>query len=237
MKTVSIHQPNYLPYAGFFHKIAASDVFVLLDNVQYEKNSFTNRCKINTPGNPSWLTVDVLSKGKHAQAISEVLINPRVRFREKHLKTITQTYSKTPYFNEFFRDLERVYLREDWRSLAALNTALIKNICNLLGIQTPIVKASELGVKGKSTDLLISICKNLEATRYLSGQGAKKYMNEASFTENNIELAYANYYEKPYPQTSKTFQPYLSIIDMLFNIGTSGTLEMLKASKQEETSC
>lgn len=216
---VSVHQPNYLPWLGYFLKIANSDIFVFLDNVPYTKNSIINRNKIKTEHGAMWLTVSVLTKGRYGQLINEVEINNNVPWSKIHWKTIWANYAKAPYFQSYSSLFESVYQRE-WRKLSELNETLIRLICEIFSIKgVKFIRASELNVSGKSTELLINICKALGADTYLSGFGGKKYMNEKLFEKRGIELKYYEFQHPIYKQLWGDFISNLSVIDLLFNEG------------------
>jgi len=219
MKVAAIHQPNYLPWLGYFYKIINCDIFVFLDNVQYEKNSFTNRNKIKTSQGAAWLTVDIITKGHHGQLIGEVAINNNVSWNERHWKTINQNYSKAPYLESYKAVFESVY-QEHWEKLADLNKHIIVSICKILGIaDIKFLNAFDLDVSGKGTELLVNICKAVGADTYLSGFGGAKYMEEDKFREAGIELKYYDFKHPVYHQLWGDFIPNLSIIDLLFNEG------------------
>lgn len=227
MKTVAIHQPNYLPWLGYFYKIASCDMFVLLSNVQYAKNSIINRSKIKTSQGASWLTIGVLTKGKPNQLISEVKINNNVLWRDTHWKSISQNYARAPHFDEYKEAFAGFYQRY-WERLAELNEELIRSICQMLGIEnTKFIKASDINVSGSGTELLINICKEVGANTYLSGFGGAKYMDEDKFRDAGIELRYYDFKHPVYHQLWGDFIPNLSVIDLLFNEGDK-SLQILK---------
>ena len=214
---VSIHQPNFLPWAGYFYKVAESDVFVFLDTVQYSKNSLINRNRIKTPQGPLWLTVPV--SYRHPQSIREVEINNAADWRKKHLKTLEMNYRKSPCFEEIYPGIADVYRSEDWRNLSRLNIRLASHVLEYLEIPTRTVIASNLAVSGKSTELLVNIIKKLGGDTYLSGFGGAKYQDEDLFTRDGIELRYYDFKSPVYPQPWGEFEANLSIIDLLFNCG------------------
>ena len=218
---VSIHQPNYLPWLGYFHKIAYSDVFVLLDNVPYTKNSLINRNKIKTQHGASWITLSVLTKGRQGQLIDEVEFNNEIPWRGIHWKTLEANYAKAPHFQESRDQFESIY-QENWQTLTDLNETLLKLICEILCIKNiKFIRASELGVCGKSTALLVDICKAVGADTYLSGFGGKKYMDEELFGKEGIKLKYSEFQHPVYNQMWGDFIPNLSVIDFIFNQGGS----------------
>lgn len=215
----AIHQPNYLPWLGYFYKIASCDVFVFLDNVEYSKEGFINRNKIKTPQGAIWLTTGVLTKGHHGQLINEVKINNSVPWSVIHRKSISQNYSSAKYFNEYFPSLENIY-RETWERLADLNEALIRLMCKMLNIAgIKFVQASELSVPGKSTELLVNICNAVGADTYHSGPSGRNYMDEDLFKKQHIRLEYSNFKHPTYEQLGGDFIPNMSVIDLIFNEG------------------
>ena len=214
----AIHQPNYLPWLGYFHKILRSDVFILLDNVQYTKDSYINRTKIKSATGPLWLTVPVLCKGRHGQAINEVEINSQTTWWVKQPKTIELAYRRSPEFARFWPSLRELF-SVGWRKLAPLNISLIKRICGLLGVTTKVVLASEIPSEGGGTNRLIGLCKAVGADVYLSGSGGRKYQDEETFSLAGIELRYADFIHPRYAQLWGDFAEGLSVIDLLLNCG------------------
>ncbi len=162
---ISIHQPNYLPWSGFFHKMSLCDQFVFLDNVPFTKNNYQNRCRIKTNQDAKWLTVPVLMSGHFNQATNLVRIDKRSRWTSKHWRTIKQNYSRTPYFNFLAECIETVY-HADWDFLVDVNVELITRLAKSLGITTPLVRATSIGIEGSKSDLLCSICQSLGASEY-----------------------------------------------------------------------
>ncbi len=224
---VAIHQPNYIPWLGYFYKIYLCDIFVYLDDVPYTKNSIINRNKLKTAQGAAWLTVDVLSKGRYGQLIKDVEINNNVPWSKNHWKTISQNYAKAPYFTEYRSFFEQIYLKR-WERLADLNESLIGATCQLLGLRNAkFVKSSSLEVSGASTQLLVNICKVVGADTYLAGFGSKKYMDEAAFEKASLKFRYSDFKRPTYRQLWGDFIPDLSIIDLLFNEGER-SLEILK---------
>jgi hypothetical protein len=215
---VSIHQPEYLPWLGFFHKVHQSNIFVLLDNVQYEKNYFQNRNKIRTQSGWTWLTVPVLTKGKSNQQIKEVEIDNKTKWSWKHWRSIDLNYKKTPYFDnyrDFFYDL----YKKEWIKLVDLNETIITYLIKELGMDVKLIKSSELNIEGKGTELLLSICKILNADVYLSGRFGKDYLVDEQFHKNGIKVIYQEFKHPTYTQLFKPFIPNMSVIDLIFNHG------------------
>ncbi len=223
---VSIHQANYLPYPGFFHKLINSDIFVIQDDIQPSKD--TNRNKIMASTGPTWLTVPI-QKNEITIPIKELKINNEIKWSKLHWKKISAVYNKSDYFYLYKEYLENIFNHE-WKNIFDLNYELIKQVNKWLEIDIKIIRESELSPKGISTERLVNVCKKLDATTYLSGIGGKNYLDETLFVENNITLKYQNYSPMNYKQIhSLKFIPNLSILDMLCNIGPN-TLDLIKKS-------
>lgn len=215
---VAIHQPNYLPWLGFFHKMANSDVFVLLDNVKHSKSSFTHRNKIKVNNKEFLLSVPLKNK---ESLINELILADPVNNLQKHWRLIQNGYSKSYHWNTYFEELKLIY-NGNWNRLIDLNIALINFIKNQLGLKTKIVLASELmDISGEGSDRNLSICKTLGADVYLSGNGARSYNDEQSFYDAGIEIRYNNFVHPRYPQIGDSFIPNLATLDLLFNCGPS----------------
>jgi hypothetical protein len=222
---VSIHQPQYLPWLGYFDKIERSDVFVFLDNVQFKKNEWQNRNKIKTDQQWQWLTVPVIHK--FGQKINEVEINNTVRWGKKHLTALITHYSKAAFFKEHIAFLEQTYAQE-WKSLADLNMHLIKYLAKALGISnTEFVLSSEYESREEPNERLVDLCKQLEGDVYLSGKDGAKYLNLDAFEQEGIQVIFQDYNHPQYPQLYGDFVLYMSVIDLLFNCGPE-SLSILK---------
>jgi len=214
---LTVHQPEYLPYIGFFDRISKADVFVILDNVQYQKKGFINRNKIKTSDGWQWLTIPVKQR-EGLKDINEVEISNQTDWKSRHWKALLYNYNKAPYFKKYSDFFEEVYKR-NWDLLVDLNVYLIKNIIDMLGLKKEIKKSSSLNTKGRADDLLIDICKELGADTYLSGPGGRGYMDLEKFKKQNISVVFQEFNHSVYVQQfpKKGFIPNLSIIDLLFN--------------------
>ncbi len=228
MKAV-IHQPMYLPYPGFFHKLSLADVFVVMDDAQYDKR-FTNRNVILDPHGPTRLTVPINKQQKFSPNMV-VEINNNLPWREYHWKKIYMCYAKAKFFSPYKDYFEHLYKRQ-WDLLFDLDFETMKKVMEWLGIKIPIVRESELHVDGSGTDRLINACKAIGADTYVSGRGGRNYMDEKLFERNNVKLVYQSYTPQPYPQRfSKSFVPDLSMVDALFNLGPDA-FEIISGSRQ-----
>ena len=223
---LSVHQPQYIPWLGYFDKIDKSDYFVFLDQVQYKPREYQNRNRIRTKNGWLWLTVPVKSKGLGRQRICDVKIDNDTNWQNKHLQSLKSCYSKAPFFKEYYSFFESVYSAK-WEQLTELNIHIIKYLLKELNIETPFYHESEIGTCSKATDRIIEICKKLKADVYLSGIGGKSYLEEAKFAQAKIRLDYQDYHNQPYHQqyTDRVspFLPNMSVIDLLFNEGARST--------------
>ena len=215
------HQPNYLPYLGFFHKITLVDTFVIVDTVQYVKRGtfgWMNRNKIRTVDGAQWLTVPILSKGLYTQKINETQIDNSKDWARKHWRSIETAYAKAPFFTQYRPFFEKLYTKE-WTCLADLSEAIIRYSIEQLGIKVNITKTSVIGAEGKATDLIIDMCKKLGADTYAHGQHGKDYLDTAKFEAAGIKCLWQEFRHPVYKQVYQPFMPDMSIIDLLFNHG------------------
>jgi hypothetical protein len=214
---IAIHQPQYMPWIGYFHKIASVDAFVFLDNVQYKKNEFQNRNKIKINNGVQWLTVPV--RYKFPQKINEVTINNNFPWQRKHVQALRTNYSKAPYFEHYFSFFADI-VQQDWKKLANLNCYIVKQICQLLHFNTDFYNASEFGItEDDPNKRLIEICKHLKANTYLSGKGGINYLDIDLFTNADITVKFQDFKHPVYDQPYGAFVENLSIIDLIFNCG------------------
>jgi len=220
---IAIHQANYFPYPGFFHKINQADVFVIQDDIKFV-NKITNRNKIISSSGYTWINVPI-KKGHQSLPIMDVKINNEISWKKINFKKVCAGYNKTKFFHLYKDFFENLYKKE-WNNIFDLNFETIKQVLIWLNIKTKIVIESELDVSGQHTERLVNVCKKLGADTYISGIGGKKYLDEKLFEKNKIILKYQNYNPIKYTQhMSKSFIPNLSIIDLLANAGSeSGKL-------------
>ena len=216
---VAILQSSYIPWKGFFDIIHDVDTFVFLDDVQYTTRDWRSRNRVISNGSPIWLSIPAGSDTK--RLINEVRLADH-SWQHKHWTTIRHAYAKSPFFKDYAARLEPVYLGRNWESLSELNQHMTRVLCDLLGINVPLVDAAPLSAQGAKTERLIDVCRKVGATYYLSGPAARAYIEPELFEQAGIELAYKDYSGYPeYPQSSKTFEHGVSILDLLFNVGPS----------------
>jgi hypothetical protein len=215
------HQPNYLPWLGFFDKMANSDVFIIEDNLQFEKQGFTNRNKIKTVDGVRWLSVPIKHENKPLQ-INEVEIAKKSEpnWALRHWLTLKLNYCKAPFWNDYCSFFKDTY-EQEWTKLIDLNLHLIRGIMNFLDIKTPLMMASSLGVTGNKNDLLIGQCKAVGGSIQLAGEGGRQYIDAKKFEEKGIKIIFQDFKYPNYPQLHGEFACNLSVIDYLFCSGVN----------------
>jgi hypothetical protein len=220
MKVV-ILQPSYIPWRGYFHQIQKADLFVFYDCVQYDKHGWRNRNAIKTPQGSQWLTIPVNTKGcvNGGKSIQEIPIIWDTLWADKHIKSIKQSYAKAPFFKTYSPLLEQIYSRRD-SLLADFTCVTTELIARELGIgHTNFIRSSEIGAEGSKTERLIGLLKKVGASHYISGPSAQDYIEREKFDEAAISLEFISYDYPEYPQLHGAFQPQVTILDLLFNVG------------------
>ncbi|MDF1590721.1 MAG: WbqC family protein [Desulfobacterales bacterium] len=222
---VAIHQPQYLPWLGYFDKVLKTDTFCYLDNVQFKKNEWQNRNRIKTSQGWQWLTVPV--EYRFPQKINEVTVNNTADWGKKHLQAMISNYGKAPFFEEnidFFRDA----YGKTWTSLSDLNIHMTEYIRKKLGMgDKPTVLASQLKLSDDPTGRLIDICVTLGADTYLAGRDGAKYMDLEQFKVKGLKVITQDFQHPRYPQRFGAFESNLSVVDLLFNCGPQSSEKIL----------
>jgi hypothetical protein len=229
---VTIHQPQFLPWLGYLDKIDQADLFVVLDTVQFKKNEWQNRNRIRTAQGWQWLTVPVLQK--FGQVMSEVRINDRVDWRNKHLRALEMHYARGPFVEPYLKEVHKIY-GQRWERLTDLNVAMIRWLLDAFGITTRLRLASELAPqdpKMDATDRLIELCQAVGANTYLAGSGAHEYMDIPRFKRSGIGLVIQEFHHPTYRQCYAPFVPAMAAVDLLFNCG-EGALRCLREARVE----
>ena len=212
-------QPGYLPWLGFFDQLQRSDCFIFYDDVQYDKNGWRNRNRIkSTTGEPHWLTVPVRVHSL-TQRLIETEIDNRAPWPRKHVGTLRQFYAKAPHLNRYLPELENLLLGRNWELLCDLDLAVIKLMCQWLGLERETMRSSELLITGDGSERLVNFCLQVGANHYLSGNAAQEYLDVELFARHGIEVEWQNYKHPTYPQQHGAFVPFLSALDLLFNCG------------------
>ncbi len=217
-----------MPYPGFFHRLLNADMFVVLDHVQFLRNSksWHHRDLIKSPQGAAWLTVSV-QKAPRFTAINAIELSDSVDWRRRHINLLTQYYKPAAYFSEIFPYVAELY-RHPCRTLVEFNMASIRMLLNLLDIEIDTKFSSRLMPQGKGCSLLVDILQKTDGRYYLSGTGARAYHEPAVFKAAGIEVVWQVYAPPVYPQQYDNFIPNLSMIDMLFNCGIQKSKKLLK---------
>jgi hypothetical protein len=230
---VVILQPSYIPWRGVFDQIQRADLFIFYDDVQYDKRGWRNRNQIKTSHGKQWLTIPVHSRGTQTEniPIHQIRIAWDDPWNESHLKALRQSYSKAPHFDEFLPLLEAFYRRQD-EFLADFtidfSIALARALKNT---HTRFMRSSHIaGITGRKTDRLIQILVSVGATHYISGPSARDYIESEKFDRAGITLEYMQYDYPEYPQLYPPFDPYVSILDLLFMTGRKASQYICKGS-------
>lgn len=228
---VAIHQPNFYPWLGWFHKLARADVFVLLDDAEFSRGSWINRTRLLVNGEPTWTTAPVVRSSSGTQPIEETRIAEATPWRVKMLKTLENSYGPRPGFDEVYPVLRELVTNASDR-LAIYNEQALIGVAEGLRLPTSrFVRSSVLRCKARATERLVELVTAVGGTTYLSGGGAGGYQEEKYFHEAGIELVYAGFAARAYPQRAKQFVPGLSVIDALMNVGFSETRRLLETSE------
>ncbi|WP_300436638.1 UDP-2,4-diacetamido-2,4,6-trideoxy-beta-L-altropyranose hydrolase [Zoogloea sp.] len=232
-RTCVIAQPTFIPWMGWFDLADQADVMIILDDVQFSKQSWQQRNRLRTPQGLDFLSVSVKSAGRSHQLINEVELANEASV-EKLLRTVQGYYARAPYFRELFPGLGTA-MREGAATgkLAELNIAVIRWIMQTLGISVPLVRASELETDGKRGEYVAALCEEVGATRYLSPAGAEEYLllDRPAFDRRNISVCLHVYEHPEYRQCFKPFEPYASVLDLIFNTGPEA-LAILRSGRR-----
>jgi hypothetical protein len=228
-KIVTIHQPNYLPWIGLFSRVKHTDCFVMADIMPFTRRSVTHRNKIKINSGWHYLTVPISSEFELAR-ICDVKLPTDNSWQQSHWKLISDSYAKTDFFSQY-KDFFKELYEKHFDTLSQLNEEIIRHLFTCFDIKVEILKASELIVDAdlKKTDLIIELLKQTHADVYLSGPSGKEYLETEKFTNHNIELRYFRFEHPVYKQRFVNFEPNMSAIDLLFNIGPQAS-EILKIS-------
>lgn len=228
---VSVHQPHYLPWTGYFDKIDSADVFVLLDTVQFEKNGWQNRNRIKAPSGWMWLTIPV--EHRFGASIAETAVSRNQHWERKHRNSLAACYGRAQYYARYAGFLDAIYGRE-WGSLCAVNGEMLDFFLRELGIETRVVRASGLGpMPEEPNERLAAIVKSLGGDVYLAGSGCAGYFDHGPFEREGVRVVFQEYQPVEYPQLYGSFEPGLSIVDLLFNCGGE-SLDIIRRGRRTE---
>jgi WbqC-like protein family len=216
-KTVVVLQPQFFPWRGVFEQIRLADEYVHLDDAQFQKGGFTNRVQVKTASGPLWLTVPVLRGGKLPN-IDEVEIDYKTDWRQKHLRTLAMSYARAPHVARATAIVGDVYA-EHPRTIAELDIAALERCCAELGLQPTFTRASSTPVSGAKTERVMALLAPRSATTYVTGRGALDYLDEPQFAAAGIDVRVMRYTRSPYAQLHGAFDPHVSILDAIANLG------------------
>ena len=233
---ITIHQPEHLPWLGLFNKIAKAEKFVILDSVQYEKNYFQNRNRILGTNGVQWIGIPVVNTKHMEGSIATTLISTdpkNVKWKEKYLQTIKQSYGKYPYFNEVYPLLEQA-INIDTPYFCEINIAMIKSFCDALGIHPEYIRSKDLNVDGLKSSLILDICKEVGTDVYIAGPSGRDYLDMKSFEDAGITVKFNDYHHPTYPQKrSETFIDHLSALDLFMNVGFKEAKKIIMTGNEE----
>lgn len=216
MTKIVISQPMFFPWGGLFEQVRLADIFVHYDDVAIPQGrSFIKRVQIKTPDGIQWLTVPVQHGSK---LIRDVQTDDEQPWRTKQLKTLERVYAKAPYVDEMLGLAERVYALP-CSSLATINRHSIEVVAGYLGFAPRFVLSSDFATDTASSQKLLDLLLQLGGTTYITGHGARNYLDHALFDQHGIQVEYMDYGRVPYPQLYGPFDPHVSVLDLIANVG------------------
>jgi len=224
---IAIVQSNYIPWKGYFDLIHSVDEFVLFDDVQYTRRDWRNRNRIKTPRGGEWLSIPVNSKGRYLEPVKSITVSDP-GWAARHWRAIETNYARAPYFSHVAGRFERLYAECEETRLSAINFMFITEVCSVLGIRTRLSWSTDYELAEGRTERLAGICRQAGADTYVSGPGARAYIDPAVFEAANIDLVYFDYSGYPeYPQLYPPFDHQVTVLDLLCNVGADAAQYML----------
>lgn len=229
-KVVVIHQPDFVPHLGFFHRFLHADFYIALDHVQfvYGSRAWTHRDKVKTAQGEKWLTVSV-NKAPRDTAINQVELSTDVDWRQNNLRLLEHNYCQAPCYGELMPEIEHLY-SQPFQMLRDFNIAFIEMLMDMLGVRIPWVWSSSLDPRETKNEMLVGLLQKVFASHYLSGVGARSYFRPEPFAKASIKVVWQNFTHPVYAQQFGEFVPYLSALDVLFNNGIPASREILRKS-------
>jgi hypothetical protein len=233
---ISIQQPEFFPWLGFFNKISQVEKVVILDSVQFKKRYFENRNKIRTSQDWCWIRAPVKVKGRYTQLIQDVEIDDSQNWRHTMAESIRHGYANAPHWGEGGDELCDLIVANHSTHLAEFNLQVISFLMRRFRLERPMVMASSIGTNSSGSQLILDICKATGASAYLSGRDGRDYLEEQPFKTAGIALYYQEFIHPTYAQFhGQDFLPAMSAIDVLFNIGAGAASEMIAAAGSRTT--
>jgi hypothetical protein len=220
MKRIVVSQPMYFPWVGIFEQVRLADVFIHYDDALLPQGrSFISRVQVKTPAGVRWLSVPLKHGGQ--QPISQVRVDDGQQWRQKHLKTLVHSYTRAPYFENMIGIAETVYAQAS-DHLCDLNIRSIEAVADYFGLTAEYVRASDLRVAGHSSEKLLRLVLALHGSHYLTGHGARHYLDHDLFERHGIRVEYMTYNRTAYPQLHGAFDPHVTVLDLIANTGPQG---------------
>jgi hypothetical protein len=220
---VAIHQPHYLPWLGYLHRMAQADLFVVLDHVQFERRNYQNRTMIRVDGEARWLSVPVI-QGSQKECITDKLVDNRAvgarNWASNHFATLRHAYRRADFFSAYAAELRRLF-EAKWDRLVDLDSATLEFLRDAFGIRTPLERSSQLAVEGARAEMILNICRAVGADTLLAGMGGSRgYLDAEQFARAGVRIVFHDFHHPEYPQCGEApFIRGLSALDMLFNCG------------------
>lgn len=222
MKTVVISQPMFFPWAGMLEQLKLADAYVHYDDVQFSKGSFTNRVQIKTAQGSQWLTVP-LKDVALGSLIKDTFLDDRKNWRRTHLSTLSQAYARAPFKADMLALVEEVYAMP-CHTICELSIASMMCVRRYLGLQNPVEihTSSAMGIGGSGSPRVLAVVQALGGSVYVTGHGARNYLDHQAFEDAGVSVRYMDYQKKPYPQLHGDFTPFVSTLDLIANCGANG---------------
>jgi len=220
---VVVHQPHFLPWLGYLHRMAQADLFVLLDHVQFERRNYQNRTMIRMNDEARWFTVPVVQRSREERIVDKEVDNRldgAKWWSPNHFSTLRHAYREAGFFGTYAAAFKRLF-ETRWEKLVELNQAALELLREAFGIRTPLVRSSELAVEGARAELILNVCRAVGADTLIAGMGGSRgYLDAEAFARAGVRIAYHDWTHPEYPQCGAApFMSGLSAIDLLFNCG------------------
>lgn len=229
---VAIHQPHFIPWLGYLHRMAQVDLFIVLDHVQFERRNYQNRTQIRLDGEARWLTVPVIQRSQKERIIDKEVDNRdgQRAWGRNHFATLRHAYRQAAHFADYAAALQKI-LEQRWEKLTELNAAMLSLLCDAFGIRTRVVRSSDLVVQGAKSELIMNLCRAVKADALLAGFGGSRgYLDLEAFARHGIQVKTHAFVHPVYRQCGPApFMPGLAALDLLFNEGPSSRSILLSA--------
>ena len=217
---VAIHQPHFIPWLGYLHRMAQVDAFIVLDHVQFERRNYQNRAQVRIEGEARWLTVPVIQRSQKERIVDKEVDNSARAWGPNHFATLRHAYRQAGFFSTYAAAFREV-LEARWQHLVELDLAMLKVLREAFGIRTPLLRSSQLDVEGAKAQLILNLCKAVGARALLAGFGGSRgYLDSGKFARHGIEIRWHEFTHPVYKQCGAApFIPGLASVDLLFNAG------------------